>query len=182
MHAYRYTKRYKDIQNQLSSPLVLINPMTGTRLETEGIWDTGATLSCITQKAAHHLGLQISSYTTMRGVNSSKVVPVYIVRLQIGPEVSVLVEAAECEQLVDDGTAELLIGMDVITKGDFAVSNFQNQTTLTFRFPSHQHMDFVAEARAPKPPAVADKIGRNKSCHCGSGKKFKHCHGRDKAA
>jgi uncharacterized protein YecA (UPF0149 family) len=24
----------------------------------------------------------------------------------------------------------------------------------------------------------AEKIGRNDPCHCGSGKKFKHCHGR----
>jgi preprotein translocase subunit SecA len=25
----------------------------------------------------------------------------------------------------------------------------------------------------------AKKIGRNKVCPCGSGKKYKHCHGRD---
>ncbi|WP_343656157.1 SEC-C metal-binding domain-containing protein [Paraburkholderia caribensis] len=26
-------------------------------------------------------------------------------------------------------------------------------------------------------PAPAQKIGRNERCYCGSGKKFKHCHG-----
>ncbi|KGS39415.1 SEC-C motif family protein [Burkholderia pseudomallei MSHR5492] len=26
-------------------------------------------------------------------------------------------------------------------------------------------------------PASARKIGRNERCYCGSGKKFKHCHG-----
>jgi preprotein translocase subunit SecA len=53
----------------------------------------------------------------------------------------------------------------------------------------------VAKAGAPRPPqpqgnepATADaatpyvreqpKIGRNEPCHCGSGKKFKHCHGK----
>jgi preprotein translocase subunit SecA len=46
-----------------------------------------------------------------------------------------------------------------------------------------------APAAQPKPNAPAapakpvvktdvEKIGRNDPCHCGSGKKFKHCHGR----
>jgi preprotein translocase subunit SecA len=33
-------------------------------------------------------------------------------------------------------------------------------------------------ARDPKNPATWGKTGRNEDCPCGSGKKFKHCHGR----
>jgi preprotein translocase subunit SecA len=33
-------------------------------------------------------------------------------------------------------------------------------------------------ARNPKDPASWGKVGRNEPCPCGSGKKFKHCHGR----
>jgi preprotein translocase subunit SecA len=33
-------------------------------------------------------------------------------------------------------------------------------------------------ARNSKDPASWGKVGRNESCPCGSGKKFKHCHGR----
>ena len=29
------------------------------------------------------------------------------------------------------------------------------------------------------PVTVAPKIGRNDPCPCGSGKKYKHCHGKD---
>jgi preprotein translocase subunit SecA len=32
--------------------------------------------------------------------------------------------------------------------------------------------------RDPKNPATWGKVGRNESCPCGSGKKYKHCHGR----
>jgi len=35
----------------------------------------------------------------------------------------------------------------------------------------------VAE-RDPSDPATWGKIGRNEPCPCGSGKKFKHCHGQ----
>ena len=31
---------------------------------------------------------------------------------------------------------------------------------------------------APIVKSDAEKIGRNDPCHCGSGKKYKHCHGR----
>jgi preprotein translocase subunit SecA len=35
-----------------------------------------------------------------------------------------------------------------------------------------------APARDPSIPASWGKVGRNEPCPCGSGKKFKHCHGR----
>ncbi|MBE0692746.1 MAG: SEC-C domain-containing protein, partial [Aquamicrobium sp.] len=33
------------------------------------------------------------------------------------------------------------------------------------------------EERNPDDPATWGKIGRNEACPCGSGKKYKHCHG-----
>ena len=35
-----------------------------------------------------------------------------------------------------------------------------------------------AVQRNPKDPTSWGKIGRNEACPCGSGKKYKHCHGR----
>jgi preprotein translocase subunit SecA len=35
-----------------------------------------------------------------------------------------------------------------------------------------------AEQRDPQNPASWGKVGRNEDCPCGSGKKYKHCHGR----
>jgi preprotein translocase subunit SecA len=32
--------------------------------------------------------------------------------------------------------------------------------------------------RNPQDPQSWGKVGRNEACPCGSGKKFKHCHGR----
>jgi preprotein translocase subunit SecA len=36
----------------------------------------------------------------------------------------------------------------------------------------------AASARATAPAAAAPRVGRNEPCPCGSGKKFKHCHGK----
>jgi preprotein translocase subunit SecA len=35
-----------------------------------------------------------------------------------------------------------------------------------------------AVVRNPNDPTSWGKVGRNESCPCGSGKKYKHCHGR----
>ena len=68
--------------------------------------------------------------------------------------------------------------MDIISRGDFAITNFQGTTVMTYRVPSIQRIDFVAGIRSHT-PIVTDKIpGRNDPCHCGSGKKLKHCHGK----
>jgi len=61
--------------------------------------------------------------------------------------------------------------MDIITKGDFSISNFNGLTTLSFRCPSQEKIDFVSIINK------ASAIGRNEPCPCGSGKKYKKCHG-----
>jgi preprotein translocase subunit SecA len=35
-----------------------------------------------------------------------------------------------------------------------------------------------ARAATPQPVQSGPKLGRNDPCHCGSGKKYKHCHGQ----
>jgi preprotein translocase subunit SecA len=36
----------------------------------------------------------------------------------------------------------------------------------------------AGERSRPQPVRVEKKVGRNDPCPCGSGKKYKHCHGR----
>ena len=38
--------------------------------------------------------------------------------------------------------------------------------------------EMAAQAAPAQTPAVSDKVGRNDPCPCGSGKKYKHCHGK----
>jgi preprotein translocase subunit SecA len=42
-----------------------------------------------------------------------------------------------------------------------------------------QEMEYSAGDAKPQPIQRGPKIGRNDPCPCGSGKKYKHCHGRD---
>jgi hypothetical protein len=62
--------------------------------------------------------------------------------------------------------------MDIIATGGFAITNRDGKTVLSFRVPSVECIDFVKQMQAHPP------VGRNDPCPCGSGKKFKKCHGR----
>ena len=74
---------------------------------------------------------------------------------------------------------DVLIGMDIICMGDFAVTNKDGRTNFTFRIPSLECLDFVKQ----KPALIQSgtqalrKVGRNELCPCGSGKKYKRCCG-----
>ena len=75
---------------------------------------------------------------------------------------------------------ECLIGMDILTQGDLAITNANNETCVSFRIPSEQCIDFVQEYNDKyHSPAKSDKHpGRNDQCPCGSGEKYKNCHGK----
>ncbi len=42
----------------------------------------------------------------------------------------------------------------------------------------HRERSEAVKAGKPQPIHVGEKIGRNEPCHCGSGKKYKQCHGK----
>jgi preprotein translocase subunit SecA len=44
-------------------------------------------------------------------------------------------------------------------------------------FVAHSVQAEPVEARDPNDPSTWGRVGRNEACPCGSGKKFKHCHG-----
>lgn len=72
------------------------------------------------------------------------------------------------------GNEDMLIGMDIITAGDFVITNKNKKTVFSFRTPSNAVIDFVQEH---KTKSSTKKIGRNQLCPCGSGKKYKKCCG-----
>ncbi|HMQ69664.1 MAG TPA: SEC-C metal-binding domain-containing protein [Ignavibacteria bacterium] len=139
------------------------------------IWDTGATSSCITQSVVKKLNLKpisITKVTTGGGVLDRNV---YLINIYLPNKVSIpfvkVVEVSDLSQDIND-KLEVLIGMDVISMGDFSISNKDSKTCFSFRIPSMVETDFVKEANR----VLTKNVGRNDPCPCGSGKKFKNCH------
>ena len=48
---------------------------------------------------------------------------------------------------------------------------------MSFRLPSLHEIDYRKSPKFKAPLVIAEAVGRNEPCPCGSGKKYKHCHG-----
>jgi predicted aspartyl protease len=112
------------------------------------IWDTGATCSVITKNIVDKLGLIPTGKANVHGVNSSQVVDTYIVDILLPNSVNVQnVNVMVCE--INSPGSDMLIGMDIISTGDFAISNANNHTEFSFCIPSHERnpLDLVHKSK-----------------------------------
>lgn len=177
-----FTTEANGIANQLitpcgiSLPFNLKDAQTSDIKQFNAIWDTGATQSVITAKVANDLNLKPTGKTIVQHADGHSTVNTYKVNLYLPNQVAFLFITVSEGKL--GGDVEILVGMDIIAAGDFAVTNFGGKTVFTYRYPSQERIDFVSGHRNSAEPLKSVHIGRNDPCHCGSGKKYKRCHGR----
>jgi Aspartyl protease len=109
------------------------------------IWDTGATGSVITQRVVDACGLKPISMAEVHGLNSKTLSEVYLVNFLLPNNVGV--KQVRVTKNLIHGNSDVLIGMDIITIGDFAITNQNNSTTFSFCWPSQRNLDFVEELK-----------------------------------
>ena len=173
------TRSESNIVNAIVTPVEVKNLITHVSVSTHAIWDTGATISVVTKDLASKLGLIPIGKTNVMGVHGAKIVNVYFVNLTLNnKDITMDIRVTECDALSADNSIGMLVGMDIITKGDFSITNFQGKTVMSFRVPSLEKIDYVAQLNMHSPVATSKKVGRNEPCPCGSGKKYKNCCGK----
>jgi preprotein translocase subunit SecA len=69
-------------------------------------------------------------------------------------------------------------GLDELAMADAAIAAERSGVAVAERRPPLQTRKKLGGAADPKDPATWGKVSRNAPCPCGSGKKYKHCHGR----
>jgi len=143
-------------------------------LKWDALWDTGAENTVITKKIVNALSLSPVSQCIMYTPQGSCDANVYYVDIML-PN-GVIVPKLRVIEGSPSG-CDALVGMDIIQRGDIAVSNFEGKTVFSFRIPSMTDIDFVKEAKTPT-IKTGPQPGRNSTCTCGSGKKYKNCCGR----
>lgn len=135
-------------------------------------WDTGATNTVVSEKVVKECGLVPTGIIKVSTAGGIMEAYTYVINIVLPDEVKINNLKVTGGKL---GGTDVLIGMDIITRGDFAVSNYKGQLKFTYREPSLEPLDFVKN-RTIK---IGEKTGRNDPCPCGSGKKYKNCHGKN---
>lgn len=137
------------------------------------IWDTGATHCVVTKKVVMECKLWPSGMTRVSHAGGESTTNTYFVNIYLPNRVEVC--GVRVTEGILIGDVNVLIGMDIISKGDFAVTSKDKVTAFSFRMPSIQRIDFANYLYKEKSIKPVKKISRNDPCPCGSGKKYKHC-------
>ena len=148
-----FTTSYKKLSNVLSNEVIITkacSPSSNSKplslkdydhKRYNAIWDTGATGSVITKKIVQEFNLKPVGMVEVHTAGGTKIANTYLVNIWL-PNRVVFYNLKVMEGKLS-GQYEVLIGMDIISKGDFAITNYNNRTVFTFRIPSIECIDFV---------------------------------------
>ena len=173
-HGLSFTAAYDGLSHVLKTKVYVESATApGEKIEADAIWDTGASSSLIRPEIADKLNLKPVS-KTMMATPSDKNVPsnVYLVHFYL-PNNAKIINVKSLEGTPN--SCDVLIGMDIISLGDFAVTNLNKRTMFSFRIPSMVEIDFVKQSYLDPVRNEIPKTGRNDPCPCKSGKKYKQC-------
>lgn len=102
------------------------------------VWDTGATNTIISAAVIEALGLDPIEKSQIEGVGGIMESSVYKINIYMENNVEFIAINALSG---DIGDYDLIIGMDIITLGDFVISNKDGKTWFAFRHPSTEHIE-----------------------------------------
>jgi hypothetical protein len=165
------TNKYSGISNVIATSVqanfaesLLAAGEAVTKESCIAIWDTGATNSGITELFALKLKLIATGRRKVNGLGGTIEKNTYLIDIILPNSVKFPnVPVTEMDNPVDPLGNKLdvfgiLIGMDIITTGDFTITNFQGKTVMSFRHPSQMAIDYVDDWNRRK--VVADRIKR----------------------
>jgi len=113
------------------------SPDKGIRIKA--VWDTGATNTVVAPDIANQLKLSQIDTAKIVGVNSESdegvVAPVALVHISLPNNILLRYKRVSIAKKIAGGV-EMLIGMDIITLGDFLISNANQETSFSFVMPS----------------------------------------------
>lgn len=176
---HSFTLKYKGLKLILSTDVWLTPITSDSQIDAlklrkyRAIYDTGATNSVISQKVIDECGLHPTGMTIVYTAKGEGTSETYYVTICLPNKVCFPFTRVTKGILPE---VDVLIGMDILSQGDFAVTNYENKTTFSFRVPSCKCIDFV-ERKQPPARRSLPKVMRNDPCPCGSGKKYKNCCG-----
>ncbi len=144
---FAFTSRYNRLSNVLINDCGIYSLLENPGQTDPGslapkfykaIWDTGATNTSITQKVASECGLMPIGTARVHHAQGVETVDVFLASILLPNRIVIPEITVTKANLIG---ADMLIGMDIIGRGDFAVSNFNGSTRFSFRMPSLVHFD-----------------------------------------
>lgn len=118
------------------------------------LWDTGATLSAISKKVVDDLGLVPFKPGMVYHAGGNQPTNLYKINILLPSGLGFHTRTV-MEAVLKD--CDMLIGMDIISQGDFALTNRDGRTVFSFQIPSTHLYDFVKQHKATQTKTKSKK-------------------------
>lgn len=106
-----------------------------SNIDAKALWDTGANCCCISYDLVKKLNLKPIGAMPIATPSGAAVYNKYMINIEL-PNKIILKDVTVCESEIGAQKLDLIIGMNIINKGDFAISNFDGKTKFSFRIPT----------------------------------------------
>lgn len=134
-----FTEKYANIQKRIINSAVI--EANGKSIPVKAQWDTGATGTCISKELVSRLHLLPIGKVKVHTPSGMGTLNKYMVNLVLNNEV-VFENWLVMDSEIGTQRIDVLIGMDIISEGDFAISNIKGKTQFSFRIPSQEHVEY----------------------------------------
>ena len=131
---YNRIVRELTTEASLKPPEILVGDDESLWIKLKAVWDTGATHTVITHRVARLLDLKPTGKVTVFGINSQAIVNRYMVDIGL-PNKIIFRNFEVTESDLNSEEIDILVGMDIIQQGDFAIANAGGKTVFTFNYP-----------------------------------------------
>ena len=111
-------------------------------MNVASLWDTGAATTCISKNVVKTLNLTSNEEVYIDTPSGRSKTKIYEIDIILPNEVY-LKKIKVYETTIGDQGFDLLIGMDIISKGDFCVSGVNGVITASFRYPAQGVTDYM---------------------------------------
>jgi hypothetical protein len=156
-----FTISYPELVNKLLTEAKILpvsskdKTLQNTPVSIDALWDTGATKTCMRPALRDRLNLRMfraGTASTIKGIGGAVKADFTLASLFITYNLGI--ECCPMYVLDFPGDADIIIGMDIIGMGDFAVCNADGRTSFSFAMPPFpDRVDFADKA---------DKLNSNK--------------------
>lgn len=134
-----FTEKYNNIQKKIINNAVVVASETYEPVIAQ--WDTGATGTCISKEIVQKFCLAPIGRVNVQTPSGIGVMNNYLIDLVLNNEV-LFHNIPVMDSEIGKQGIDVLIGMDIISEGDFAISNYNGKTQFSFRIPSRKAVDY----------------------------------------
>lgn len=134
-----FTKKFKNVEDRILIDTTI--SFLKNKMKSNTLIDTGATISCISKDVVKTLKLQPIGVDRVSTPSGTAVLNKYLINISFKKNM-IFKNIFVLESEIGNQGIDLLVGMDILNKNDIMISNYDNHTQFSLRYPVNGNLEF----------------------------------------